>query len=310
MISIVRPSQHCHRFTRRRFLAGSAAAGAGLLSWNAAIGLSAAAGPTDPDRWTLVSDIHLSHNRQAKNRGVAPAEGLAQAREGSLALEPRPAGVIVCGDCAFNEGLSPDYALLAEMIQPWQQAKVAVHFALGNHDHRENFWHALAAMKPSGPAAVDGKHAYAIESLRVRWIILDSLEKTKQTPGLLGKEQLAWLAAQLDAHPEKPAMVVAHHHPDPTGRLNGLKDTGPLLEILTSRKQAKALVFGHTHRWQHVEIGGLHYLNVPATAWIFDADQPRAWLDVHLRDDGAQVALCCLDKSHKANGQQVDMKWR
>ncbi len=300
-----------HReITRRRFLTESVITGAGFLSWNAAIGLSAAAGPVDPNRWALLADTHLSHRRQEKHRGVVPAEGLAQAREGTVGLEPRPAGVVVCGDCAFSEGLAPDYVLLAEMIRPFEQAGVSVHFALGNHDHRENFWRTFPAMKPAGTAIVPDKHAYVVESELVNWFILDSLDQPKKTPGLLGKEQLDWLAAQLDARPEKPALVVAHHNPDPTGKLNGVKDTHQLLDVLSSRKQVKAYVFGHTHRWQHATVRGLHLVNVPATAGVFDPAQPRAWLDVRFRADGARLALRCLDRTHKAEGQEVDLKWR
>jgi 3',5'-cyclic AMP phosphodiesterase CpdA len=125
----------------------------------------------------------------------------------------------------------------------------------------------------------------------------------------LGKEQLDWLAAQLDARPEKPALIVAHHNPDPTGKLNGLKDTHQLLDVLTSRKQAKAFVFGHTHRWQHATVRGLSLVNVPTTAGVFDPAQPRAWLDVRFCADGARLTVHCLDRAHKAEGQVVDLKW-
>jgi hypothetical protein len=297
------------RITRRRFLTESAIAGAGLLSWSAAIGLSDTARPVDPNRWVLLADTHLSHRRQDKHRGVVPAEGLTQAREATVALEPRPAGVVVCGDCAFGEGLLPDYVLLAEMIRPIEQAGISVHFALGNHDHRENFWKTFPARKPAGAGVMPDKHACVVESEAVNWFILDSLEKTNQTPGLLGKEQLDWLAAQLDARREKPALVVAHHNPDPTGKLNGLKDTHQLLDVLGSRKQVKAYVFGHTHRWQHATVRGLHLVNVPTTAGVFDPAQPRAWLDVRFRADGARLTVHCLDRAHNAEGQVVDLRW-
>ena len=71
--------------------------------------------------------------------------------------------------------------------------------------------------------------------------MLDSLEATLSTPGLLGQEQLDWLAAALDANPGKPALVLLHHNPATSGHVGGLKDTEALFEVIRPRKQVKGL---------------------------------------------------------------------
>jgi len=294
------------RITRRRFLAGSLAA-AGLLC-----GRRIAAEPpgTDENRWALVSDTHIREEREQKYRGVNPAENFVHVRTEILALKPRPAGVIVTGDLVFLEGHAADYAVLADLVRPFRDAGIGLHFALGNHDNRENFWSAFPDAKPAGKPPVPDKHVGIISTPRANWLLLDSLEKTKATPGLLGKAQLDWLAKELDARPEKPAIVVAHHPRDPTRALEGLKDTDALFDVLRPRRQVKAYVFGHTHRWHVSKYRGIHLINLPTTAWLFSAKEPQGWVDARLRPDGITLTLSALDKKHKSHGQTVELAWR
>jgi Icc protein len=294
------------RITRRRFLAGSLA-GAGLLF---ARPVAAEPPGTDENRWALVSDTHLWEKRDQKYRGVNPAENFVQVRTEILALKPRPAGVIFSGDLVFLEGHAADYAVLADLVRPLRDAGIGLHFALGNHDNRESFWKTLADAKPAGKPPVPDKHVEIVSTPRANWFLLDSLEKTKATPGLLGKAQLDWLAKELDARPEKPAIVVAHHERDPTRVLEGLKDTDALFDVLRPRRQVKAYVFGHTHRWHVSKYRDIHLINLPAAAWIFNAKEPQGWVDARLRPDGITLTFSALDKKHKSHGQRVELAWR
>src|SRR3954469_17741594 len=105
--------------SRRRFLAGSLAAGAGLLlrtPW-----LGAADGPaTDPHRVPLLSDLHIAADPAVVARGVNMFNNLRQACGEVLALEPRPAAVIVDGDLAYLKGLAEDYAAGVGAAQPFR----------------------------------------------------------------------------------------------------------------------------------------------------------------------------------------------
>jgi len=292
--------------TRRRFLAGSLAA----AGWLCARPTAAALSGTDPNRWVLLSDTHVWEKRDQKYRNTNPAENFLQVRAEILALKPRPAGVIFTGDLVFLEGQAADYAVLADLVHPLRQAGIGLHFALGNHDHRGNFWRAFPDAKPAAIPPVPDKHVAILSAQRANWFLLDSLEKTKATPGLLGKAQLEWLAKELDARPDRPAMVVAHHPPDPTRGLEGLKDTGPLFDVLVPRKQVKAYIFGHTHRWSVSQYRGIRLINLPTTAWLFDAKEPQGWVDVRLGSDGMTLTLNALDKKHKEHGETVELTWR
>jgi len=296
---------HVPPLSRRQFLAGSLAAGAGGF-W----GDRLRAATVDPQRFVLLSDIHLWEHRDREARGIRPAERFVQARAQFLGLSPCPAAAIIAGDCAFGEGRAGDYAVLAEVVQPLRQTGLPLHFLMGNHDRHDTFFAAFPEAKPKGTATVVDRHVALLETPAANWFLLDSLKKTNEVAGRLGKEQLEWLARTLDTHPDKPALVMAHHYPDHKSKVSGLEDTHALFDVLLPRKQVKTFIFGHSHRWEHGQRDGLHLVNLPTLVWVFDKAQPAGWVDARLRPNGISLTLNALDKSHPAHGQIVDLKWR
>jgi len=298
---------HLAPLSRRTFLARTAAAGASLLF---APELLAANKRTDPDCWALLSDIHLAADRTHQARGINMFAHFSQARAEVLALPRRPAGVIITGDCAFNSGQPGDYTLFDETLLPVRADQVPIHIALGNHDNRANFWAALTTEKMAAHPVADRQVAL-LKTPRANWFILDSLEKTLSTPGLLGPEQLHWLGEALDANPKKPALIVLHHNPGLEGGNMGLKDTLSLLEVIRPRKQVKAYIYGHTHSWKvEQDPSGIHLVNLPAVAYVFREEEPSGWVLATLERTGVRLELHCLNQIHKQNGQTLELEWR
>jgi len=296
---------HLRPISRRKFLARTAAAAGLALQWPVA----AAEKPVDAGFWALFSDIHLAADRERVNRGVNMSEHFAGVSRELLALPKRPAGLFINGDCAYDQGESGDYARLAEMLTPIRAGEIPVHLALGNHDNREHFWNAFADAKAAARPVAD-KYVSLLRTPDANWFVMDSLETTASTPGLLGREQLDWLAKTLDANSEKPALVLVHHNPGLTGNL-GLKDTMPLLEVIRPRNQVKAYFFGHTHVWKIAQdSSGIHLVNLPAVAYVFNQSEPSGWVHATLESSGMKLELRCIDTMHKAHGQVVDLKWR
>lgn len=293
--------------TRRQFLKRSVAFGTGLAL---APGVLASQKSTDEHSWALLSDIHLAADRKRVERGVNMTDHFTNVSRDLLALPRTPAGVIICGDCAFNSGQSADYSVVADLLQPVRAGRMPVHLMLGNHDNRQRFWDAFPAEKAHARPLLDRQVAL-VRTPRANWFLMDSLEKTQSTPGLLGKEQLDWLKATLDANPDKPALVFVHHNPGIDGGNMGLKDTLLLLDILRPRNQVKAYIFGHTHHWEVTQdYSGIHLVNLPAVAYVFRDGEPSGWVHATLLRHGLRLRLHCIDPHHKDNGQVVKLAWR
>ncbi len=300
--------------SRRHFLSGSFAAVAGsFLTRHETF----ASTKSDPTSWILFSDSHIAADRELISRDAKMAANLEACVKQSLGAHGSAAGVFLSGDCAFLDGKAEDYTTLAAQLKPLRDAGLPVHMMLGNHDHRENFLASLN--KPGLPSPVEHRVIGLVESPLVNWFMLDSLDKTNKTPGLLGPEQRAWLEKSLDAHADKPAIIVVHHNVipfAPGGEMDkvfakSLVDSPDLLAILTQRKQVKACFYGHTHNWSvQRETSGIHLINLPPTAYIFKAGMPNGWVHASLRKDGMKLKLNCIDATHTQNGAVADLAWR
>jgi len=264
---------------------------------------------TDANSWALLADTHIAADPAVVNKTVNMTQHPAAASTEVLALPRSPAGVFVVGDCAFSKGEPGDYSQFSGLVEPMRVGGMPVHLGLGNHDQRENFWAALK-LKAAATRPVADRQVALVTSKLVNWFMLDSLEKTLQTPGALGGDQLKWLATTLDANPDKPAVILVHHNPGLDGNF-GLKDTEALLEVMRPRKQAKAWVYGHTHNWKvSQDESGIHLVNLPPVAYVFTTSDPSGWVHATTRPEGMKLELRCLDPRHKAHGQVVDLKWR
>jgi 3',5'-cyclic AMP phosphodiesterase CpdA len=231
-----------------------------------------------------------------------------------LALPKRPAAVLINGDLAFNKGEPGDYQAFAQLIQPLRDAGMPIHLTMGNHDERDAFYGVLAGEKQAQPV-IAGKHVAVVQTTRANFFLLDSLLKTGKVEGELGKEQLAWLAAALDAHKDKPAVILAHHNPrlggDPKHYPGGLVDSLELWQVLAPRRHVKAYVHGHVHFRELARHEDIHIVNTPATSYVFDKNvATTGWTMARLSDNDMTITTHTHLADHPWNNQQDVLKWR
>lgn len=298
---------HLPAISRKEFLKRVIMLGGGL-----AVAPSAFAGTKrkDTNSWALFADTHIAADVNQKVRETNMAANLKLVVDEVLQLPRRPAGAFVVGDCAWSKGDAGDYATLAGLVDPLCGGGIPIQLALGNHDNRENFWHALESKRKTTRPLAD-HHVALVESPRVNWFMLDSLETTLQTPGNLGEEQLDWLKMTLDKYSRKPAVLLIHHNPGAKENDAGLKDTERLLEIIRPRRQVKAWFFGHTHHWSVTQdVNGIHLINLPPVAYIFKEGDPAGWIQASVVTSGMKLEFRCLNTGHKAHGQEVELNWR
>jgi 3',5'-cyclic AMP phosphodiesterase CpdA len=296
--------------SRRKFLRRSVAAAAAV---GLAPGCAMLRGGGDAQSIALLSDIHISADPARVARSINMTDHLNTVIAEVTSLPQRPGTVFINGDVAFDQGEIADYSAVLGLVRPLREAGMPLHINVGNHDNREHFWTVLNAWK-TVPAKLPGRQAAIVRMEDANWFLLDSLIKTKTTPGMLGEDQRAWLARHLDANAGKPAIVMIHHQcgdlaPGHPG--GGLEDAAELLPILRQRPHVKAYFFGHTHRWSVTkDESGLNLINLPAVAYVFSQDQPSGWVHAAMRKDGMRVELRCVDQKHPKHGEQFDLDWR
>jgi len=303
--------------SRRRFLGTTLAAGAGLILGAGRFSpVMADEADRSSDCWALISDTHIPGDRDRVLNGVNPVKNLIEIRKDILACPKKPKGAIISGDCVFLQGLEEDYPTLLEEFQPLRDGGMSLHFVLGNHDHRSNFHNAVAVheKRPERPRIPDN-YCSVLETPKANWFFLDALQRTNDTPGLIGKSQLNWLAHELDRRPDKPALLVAHHNlrfglPSERQWEGHLKDSDDLWDVLLPRRQVKGYIYGHSHQWKCEMKDEVHLINIPATAWKFQVEEPTAWVLAELKTDGIALTPRCLNPAHPAHDKTVNLVWR
>ncbi len=296
------------QLSRREFLKRAALAGT-AFAFAPEIHAGIFGKARDKNTFFFLSDTHIAGNPAEIYLNVNMTDHLAACSRQLAAWPVKPAAVIVNGDLAYLTGKPEDYAQFAKGIA-FVRALAPLHLTLGNHDEREHFWSAFPhdAQKIK---SVTQKQTAVFSSDHANWFLLDSLQFTSKTPGEVGSDQLDWLARELDAHSQKPAIVVVHHNPQFPKVTTGLLDSDALLAVLAPRRQVKALIFGHTHDWKiWPHESGIHLINLPPTSYPFHEGRPCGWVRVALARAAMEIELRSLDVKHPEHAQVRLLKWR
>ncbi len=296
--------------TRRGFLQTTLAGG---TAWFASRYTSASAAERNDVWWALVSDPHIAADPKKGAHGIIMFDCLNQVIDEILAEPVPPEGVIINGDCAFSRGLAEDYATLSTALQRLTKAGLPIHMTMGNHDDREPFYGAFASQRANS-ALVDGKHISILSTPTTNLFLMDSLLEVNVVTGELGQPQLEWLAAALDAHSDKPAIVMAHHTlqfelKEGQTRIGGLKDSQQLVDLLSPRPHVQAYIFGHSHHWSVGELDDLHLVNLPTCSYVFNPANVTGWVKAKFEPEQLVLELRALDRSHAQHAEKHALQY-
>ncbi len=260
--------------------------------------------PTYTSRWAFLADTHIAADPNDHSGDFYPHRNLEKVLEQVLAQPPE--GMMIAGDVARLQGLADDYVQVRRLLAPLE-GKVPVHMALGNHDNRANI---LAEFKnPSGQIQpVKGKHVTIVEAGPVRLVLLDSLVKTNETPGLLGKVQRDWLKTYLVESDDRPLLLCFHHALRDTD--GDLLDSPRLFEIIEPVRKVKALVYGHSHDYAFASHKGIALVNLPAVGYSFNSEMPVGWVEANLTARGGEFTLHAVAGNVSIDGQVTSLTWR
>ncbi len=290
---------------RREFLyAGAAALAAPALALQGCATGNRSKGPVATARWAFLADTHIAADPNDHSGDFYPHRNLKRVLEQVL-VEP-PEGMMIAGDVARLQGLAGDYVQVHRLLSALD-GKVPVYMALGNHDDRANI-NAEFKNPPGQIQAVKGKHVTIVDAGPVRLILLDSLLKTNETPGLLGKAQRDWLKGYLADSDSKPVLLCFHHSLRDTD--GDLLDSPRLFDIIEPAHKVKALVYGHSHDYAFATYEGIHLINLPAVGYSFKAEMAVGWVEANLTARGGQFTLHAVGGNTGLDGQVTKLAWR
>ena len=302
--------------TRRQFIQGSLALGSTAIMTSRALAAAESERvEVDQNRVALLADTHISADpnrvypgtkwpgspvKESEHESVNMTKCLVQTAKSVIALNPRPAQLIVNGDCTFGRGSEAEYKQFLKLVEPIRAAGITIHVTIGNHDNRENLWKLIPFLKKEQM----GLQADVIELPHANLILLDSGN------GSLGDKQLNWVAKQLDERADKPALIFSHYNPynnRGVRPIKGMRDGPSLLKLLAERKHAKAYFYGHTHEWQHDQRDHLHLINQPAVSYYFGKGLAHGWVDMKLTETLADLELHCINRKHTQHGNRREI---
>lgn len=256
---------------------------------------------TKSTHWAFLSDTHVAGDPQEAYRGFFPYQNLQTAVPQVLAAAPE--GVIINGDVARLSGEKTDYQQVQQLLNPLAQ-KLTVHMTLGNHDDRDNF----RAVFSEPTTLVEDHYVHVIEAPPVRMILLDSLLYVNKVVGLLGKLQRSWLEMFLDSTAPVTTLIFVHHTLGDDD--SDLQDVDRMFDIIRPHPSVKAVLYGHSHRYQYGQRDGIQLINLPAVGYNFADDQPVGWLEANLSAESGAFTLHAIGGNRQNNGQTVNLTWR
>ena len=126
----------------------------------------------DPNRVALLADTHISADpnriysgtkwpgslvKEGEHESVNIAQCLTEVTKSVIARHPRPAHLIINGDCALSNGKEAEYKQLLKLVEPIRVAGITIHVTIGNHDNRENVWKLLPFVKKRADGRSSGR---------------------------------------------------------------------------------------------------------------------------------------------------------
>lgn len=199
-----------------------------------------------------ITDTHLTKRGVLMSGRLDSAANLDRAIDRLLALDTRPDCVLLTGDLT-NRGDPEAYARLRAALA---RLSMPVYAIPGNHDSREAMRQAFSDC-PWMPAA--GRLCYEADVGAFRLLALDSLVDGKEY-GMLGPDQLDWLAQRLAASRAARVLLMVHHPPINSGvavmDAMKLRDAAALGDLVAAHPNIERVLCGHMHRSMHMRWRG------------------------------------------------------
>ncbi|SDB87960.1 phosphodiesterase [Acinetobacter boissieri] len=216
-----------------------------------------------------ISDLHIKAHSKLSYKKVDTLQAFKHCITYLNELTPRPDLVAITGDLT-DFGRSDEYDAFKEVIASLKLPWVAI---AGNHDDRTNLRSACQDQPWLPPESVFFN--WSIDHLPIQIIGLDSTVPQKPWGEFCEKQQ-QWLEHTLSQHPNKPTVLMLHHHPFLSGighmDAQNLRGITRLESTLKKHPQVQRVLCGHLHRFITTTLAGTTVCSAPGTSHQVAAD--------------------------------------
>jgi len=196
-----------------------------------------------------VSDTHIVPGGERLAGRLDSRERLERIVDALLQLDTRPDCLLLTGDLT-DRGTTEAYAILRATLARLERPIYAIP---GNHDDRDQMRAAFADL-PWMPRTPGARLHYEVDLGSVVLIALDSLVPG-QPHGMLGADQLDWLAQRLAAARTRRVLLMVLHPPINGGIavMDAMKlcEDAALGALVRRYPNIERVLCGHMHRSMH-----------------------------------------------------------
>ena len=237
-------------------------------------------------RLVQITDCHILAAAQDCLKGMNTRASFEAVCQAALASNPDLDLILATGDLS-QDASTASYEYLA---QRFGELQLPLFWLPGNHDDSNAMHEHLR-----------GKQVSAAKQVLVgNWLIvlLDSTVNG-ESGGNISPEQIEFLQAGLQEHPDRHALVCLHHQALPSGsewidRL-GLQNPQLLIDTIKSYGNVRAVLWGHVHQQGHHLRDGIEWMSTPSTCVQFKPgsktfaldDLPPGYRRINLHADGS-----------------------
>ncbi len=249
----------------------------------------------------LITDLHYAEKAPAGTRHYR--ETLSKLREAAKQFEQdKPAFVVELGDLIdAADSVEVEKSYLKTINREFSTICKERHYVLGNHCvdtlRKEEF---LGGVEQE-------KSYYSFDRDGVHFVVLDSCFRSDGQPyGRKNSEwtdtnipatELEWLEGDLKEN-KKPVIVFAHQRLDVSNN-HGVKNNADVRTIFESSGKVLAVLQGHSHQNDLVEIGGIHYCTLVAMVEGSGAEN-NGYSIMEIEPNGTiHLTGFCKQKSHQ-----------
>lgn len=235
-----------------------------------------------------VSDTHIVPRGELLAGRLDSRKHLEQIVDRLLRLDVQPDCLLLTGDLT-DRGSPEAYSILRATLA---RLAVPIYAIPGNHDDREQMRAAFADCAWM-PEAGSQRLNYEIDLGDFILLALDSLVP-QEAHGMLGTEQLEWLAQRLALARERRVLLMVHHPPIRSGiavmDAMKLRDARAFGDLVRQHPNIERVLCGHMHRSMHARWCGT-LVSIPSATveQIHLGFQPTAPLGTIAEPPGFQL---------------------